>query len=185
MNEYVKSKDFHKLLRTVWDPYLKPLGFKRCKGSVASYYRSRHDDLGFIRFWTQLSKWGDSWSGNSFTLNLDISITDPHETLGGSDRFLGILSAEQLAEAERITELIIKRKPKPPADHWIYSEMADGAEHSKDWKDGFERAFMYRPGRLKPECDIWFEYFSSADVTCWAEFLAPLLPQLLDKLEKT
>jgi hypothetical protein len=181
MNEYVKSKDFHKLLRDVWDPHLKPLGFKRCKGSVASYYRQRNDNSGFLRFWAQLSQWGDSWSGNSFTLNLDRAITDPHATFGGSDRFLGQLSTEQLAEAEKITEEIIKRKPKPPKDHWIYSEI----EHSEIFKNAFTRAFTYSPGKLKPKCDIWFEYFSSSDVTRWAEFLAPILPGLLEDTEKT
>jgi hypothetical protein len=185
MSEYVKSRDFHKVLRNIWDPCFKPLGFKRCKGSVASYYRPRHDNNGFLRFWVQVSQWGDSWSGNSFTLNLDISVTDPNGVFAGSRRFLGELSAEQLAEAERITEEVRKRKPKPPTGHWIYPEMADGAKDSQLWKKAFARAFTYSPGTLKPKCDIWFDYFSVADVTCWAEFLAPLLPQLLDELEKT
>jgi hypothetical protein len=152
---------------------------------VASYYRLRKDNEGFIRFWTQISQWGDSWSGNSFTLNFDRAITDLHATFCGSDRFLGQLSAEQLAEAEKITEEIIRKKPNPPKGHWIYSEIVDGAEHSELWRNAFARAFTYSPGRLKPKCDIWFEYFSATDVTRWAEFLAPILPSLLEALEKT
>lgn len=78
-----------------------------------------------------------------------------------------------------------KLKPKPPKGHWIYSEMVDGAEHSELWRNAFARAFTYSSGKLKPKCDIWFEYFSSTDVTRWAVFLAPILPSLLENLEKT
>lgn len=185
MSVYAKSKEFHKALRTILDAHLKPIGFKRCKVSVASYYRPRYDNNGYLRFWSQLSQWGDSWSGNSFTLNVDLQIDDPHQKLGDSIRFLGDLSNEQLAEAEIISKKIFVKKPKPPKDHWIYSAMNSGDEDRQFWRKAFERAFTYCPGTLKPNHDIWFEYFSVEDVTRWGEFIAPLLPDLLDKMEKT
>jgi hypothetical protein len=184
MIEYVKSKDVHKTLRAIWDASLKPLGFKRCKVSVASYFRPRKDEKGFLRFWSQLSQWGDSWSGNSFTLNIDVAVDDPHEALGGSARFLGDLTLDELKEAEKITELVFKRKPKPPKGHWIYNEIANEPKDDPFWKSAFEKAFTYAPGKLKSGCDIWMEYFSSDDVTEWSEFLSPILPRLLDDREK-
>jgi len=184
MAEYARSKELHKTLRTVWDVTLKPLGFKRSKGSPASYYRPREDNKGFVRFWAQASQWGDSWSGNRFTLNVDVCIKDPHATFADSDRFLGQLSPIELAEAEKITELIIKRKPKPPADHWVYREMSAKSESGRFWRDAFAREFTYVPSTLRPKTDIWFEYFSVADVTLWAEFLSGPITCLLTRLEK-
>jgi len=182
--KYAKSKEFHRALRKVWDAELKPHEFKRCKGSVASYYRPREDGKGFIRFWAQASQWGDSWSGNSFTLNVDVYIDDPHTGFGGSDRFLGYLSAAELAEAEKITELIFSRKPKPPLDHWIYNEMSEGTENSQFWKDAFARHFTYIKGKLRPGIDIWLEYFSAEDVTLWAEFLIEPIQSILVRFEQ-
>lgn len=185
MIEYAKSKDVHKTLRTVWDQFLKPLGFKRCKASVASYYRPCYDNNGFLRFWAQVSQWGDSWSGNTFTLNIDTYIADPHQVLGNSKRFLGDLSLEQLTKAENITKDVFERKPKPHTSHWIYNAMSPEAENSQFWRSAFERAFTYRPGTLKQNHDIWFDYFSVEDVILWGEFLGPILPELLDRREKT
>ena len=184
MAEYAKSKDLHKTLRSVWDRDLKPLGYKRCKGSVAAYYRPRLNAKAFIRFWSQASQWGDSWSGNEFTINVDITISDPHSPFGGSDRCLGRVHEEDLEIAERIVERIINRKPKPPADHWVYNEMAHG-ENQLLWKNAFERSFSYKPGSLRPKTDIWLPYFSIDDVREWADFLSPRLPKLLDEIEKT
>jgi len=183
MTEYAKSRELHKALRNVWDISLKPIGFKRCKGSVASYYRPRAVNDGFVRFWAQASQWGDSWSGNSFTLNIDIFITDPHCPFGDSDRFLGFLSEAELVEAENIAKLIMDRKPKPAADHWIYDEMRDEDERSQFWKDVFARSFNYVWGTFKPKHDIWLPYFSVEDVKLWAEFLNEPIPRLLRTLE--
>ena len=181
---YAKSKDLHKTLRGSWDPILKPLGYKRCKTSLASYSRPRHDGDGYVRLWVQASQWGESWSGNSFTLNFDLRISDPNDPIGGSDRILGDLTPEQLSQAELITQEIIERKPKPPPDHWVYTEMAEGALHQKLWIDSFARAFTYSAGQLKPNHDIWLEYFSIQDVAYWAEFLGPLIPNLIDNRER-
>ena len=184
MISYAKSRDLHRTLRNRWDPTFKPLGYKRCKGSLASYYRPRLDEKGFLRFWAQASQWGDSWSGNSFTLNVDISIRDPNLPFAGSDRFLGNLSKASLNAAEKISERIILRKPKPPKEHWIYEEIENG-DNKEFWRKAFDREFNYEPGKFKSKTDIWLPYFSTEDVVEWADFLAPLLPNLLEHQERS
>jgi hypothetical protein len=184
MVKYATSKEFHQTLRTVWDTKLKPVGFKRCKGSLASYYRSREDTNGFLRFWAQVSQWGASWRGNQFTLNIDVSIDNPNDAFGGSDRFLGYLSQAELSEAEKIAAMIVKRKPRPPTDHWIYNEMQNKSESNQFWKDAFDRAFTYYPGTLKPKTDVWLPYFSVDDVKLWAEFLSGPIQTILRKFER-
>ena len=184
MAEYARSKELHKTLRTVWDVTLKPLGFKRSRGSLASYYRTREDNNGFLRFWAQASQWGDSWRGNQFTLNIDVSIANPHAPFGDSDRFLGYLPQIELSKAEKIAELIIKRKPRPPSNHWIYREMESASEHSQFWKEAFARSFEYVPGKLRPETDVWFPYFSVDDVKLWAEFLSGPIQIVLNRFER-
>lgn len=184
MGEYAKSKDLHATLRKVWDRSLKPIGFKRCRTSAASYYRPSEDNRTFVRFWAQASQWGDSWSGNSFTLNVDVGLSDPHSVLGGSNRFLGDLSASDLAIAEDLAKQVITRKPKPPLDHWIYGAMSDSDSNGQLWKESFDTAFNYTPGNMKSGYDIWLPYFSVDDIVLWAEFLARPLPSLLAKVER-
>lgn len=183
IRQYAKSKDLHKTLRAHWDASLKSIGYFRCKASVAAYYRRRSDGNGFLRFWAQASQWGDNWSGNAFTLNVDMKMDDPNAPLGGSDRLLRHLSAAHCERAEHIAKQIIERKPKPPKEHWIYQEMASGGTSQQSCREAFTRAFTYKHGAFKEGLDIWLEYFSVDDVALWAEFLRPILPSLLADCE--
>jgi hypothetical protein len=181
--EYAKSKEFHRTLHKCWGTALKADGYKRCKHAAAGYYRTRRDGRGYLRFWAQASQWGDSWSGNSFTLNIDTRIADPHSPLGGSDRCLQYLTDQEMQDAEAITARIYSRKPKPAEGHWIYELMTTESKDKEFWSRAFQRAFEYKHGLIRPGCDFWLAYFSVHDVELWGEFLLRALPSLLDRCE--
>lgn len=88
-----------------------------------------------------------------------------------------------MQEAEAITALIVSRKPRPAEGHWIYELMTRESKDREFWSRAFQKAFEYKHGAIRPDSDIWLEYFSVDDVELWGDFLLRALPSLLDRCE--
>jgi hypothetical protein len=180
---YAKSRDAHKALRSVFDSELKPLGYRRWKPTSASYFIQESSVTPFFRFNVQLSQWGDSWSGNSFTVNTQFGEGDPKADSYGSRRVGDYMSLSELAVAESISSSIFARKPTPAKDHWIHSEIEQEESPEGLWTAAYHRAFTYEPGQYQVGHDIWFDYYSVKDLTEWAAYLVPILRRIRESGE--
>jgi hypothetical protein len=178
---FARARDVHASLARVFGPALKPAGFRRVRPGVCAFARERADRLGYVTVGVQVSQWGSSWSGNSFTLNAAGAMALPEDHPVTGIRPLSWLTAEDCAEGLAIEQRIRARFPLPPPDHevWVWAEQPDG----DIFRRSLEGLRVVNEGMWKPGHDIWLPYFDVADVWEWGEFLRPRILPLLERAE--
>ena len=174
MRTYVKAKDVHRHMKKLLGPWFLQHGWLKRAGYSCAFTR---DDL---VFWVQPSRWGDSWSGSSLTLNLERSSS---AELGAGDRILWHLDAPSRAEGLALETRIVSQIPRPPSDHYIYEFMALPGHEGQMHRDSFENAFKPTTSWWQPNCDTWLRYFAEDDLAEWASFLLPRLDFLLSQAD--
>lgn len=181
VRRFAPARDVHAALSRVFGPVLKPAGFRRVRSGRCAYAKKRADGAGFITIGVQISQWGSSWAGNSFTLDAARAVSRPEDAAIAGIRPLSRLESGDCAEGLSIEHRVRARFPLPPPDHevWAWAEQP-GGEIFRSSLDGLRvvNERMWRTGH-----DVWLPYYDLADVWEWGEFLRPRLLIFLEGTE--
>ena len=180
---FARSKEAHAILRGIWAPAMRAAGFKRASSSACAFARERADRCGYVTVGVQISAWGDSWSGNQFTLNANGAAAKASDYAPTVFRPLSWLTADECAAGMEVERRIRKRFPIPPDDHEVWALAAEPGNTGEVFRNALAQLRVVREGMWRPQYDIWLPYFGRTDLQEWGDFLLPLLPGLLARAE--
>ncbi|ANL49502.1 hypothetical protein AMC87_PB00178 (plasmid) [Rhizobium phaseoli] len=106
MRDYVKSKDFHRHMRSLLVARFQELGWQSQAAGKCSFVQGRRV------FWLQVSQYSNSLTGGKFTLNLSEGVGGA----AGDTRILRHLDEADRAIGKALEEHIIARLPRPDPD---------------------------------------------------------------------
>jgi hypothetical protein len=180
MRAYSPSKEVHRTLSVLFKPWFQERGWKKRPGSSCAFLRPRTDAPGFWCCWFQVSQWGNSWSGNSFTLNV-VPQQDAKEPLAGGPgaRVLATMSDADRKLGMEVEARVKARIPNPAADHQIYEWMKLPGAQGEMFRRSFHLTFNVNPAAWEPGVDVWLYYFAADDLEEWFTFLTPRLEALI------
>ena len=178
--QYAKSKDVHSAVKKLLAPALLTLGWKKRPGATCAF--TRQGAKGYWCLWVQVSQFGDSLSGNEFTLNLVRQTESTSPLCGGKDaRILSTLSVADREIGLQIASEIASRVPVPEPDHqwreWARQPGDAGARMQAIINN------LQTPNTKiwEPDYEVWLNYYSVEDLTKWVHFLTPRLDHLLQQ----
>ena len=176
--EYATSRAVHSTLRRLLAPWFLANGWKKRPGSSCAFVREASS--GHWCLWVQVSQWGNSLGGNSFTLNLVSQAVADSALCGGPDaRVLVTLSDEDKALGFEIAQQIAARVPIPPPSHQVYEWAKPPGKEGEQWQHTIANLQKANPEAWEPSIDIWLNYYAVADIEQWAGFLLARHPYLL------
>ena len=185
MEGFAKSKDVHRTLIRVFDPWFKENGFRRNRSDKCAYFRSDGPARGtFSAFEVQCSAFAQDWTGGDFTLDGARGVKDVKYLGGPNSRFLDFIDECDLPEALEIQARIARRMPDLPADHPVitYAKLPD--PQGAQWRDKIAHRRDPRVSSWEPGVDHWCNYFSVDDVEEWGHFLLPRILPLLGRIPR-
>jgi hypothetical protein len=161
------ANETYKVLRAIVGPWFKSKGFKIAKGYL-TYRKAVAGRFLIVRFQCDSHGW-EKHKGSSFTVFIDF--TDNSEVeLAPLRRLTEYLTFEQLEFIRARQNRILASIPQPPADY-IKAMVAGFEKVFRDPKPYIEiyladwQPIVYP---YKGSDDIWFRYFTDADVRAWA-----------------
>ncbi|MBX4974362.1 hypothetical protein HJB73_13035 [Rhizobium lentis] len=163
MRDYLKSKDFHRHMRSLLAPKFRELGWETQAAGKCSFAR------GGRVCWLQVSQYSNAVIGAKFTINLTESTGS-----AGDTRILRRLDEADRAVGQALEEQIIARLPMPDPDPEIEVVGDNGGTVLVKLGD-LARANMRQ---WEAPADVWLPYFSKSDLDEWAAFLLPRLERL-------
>ncbi|MES2889639.1 MAG: hypothetical protein V4739_16720 [Pseudomonadota bacterium] len=149
---FATSKNVHRTLIQIFDPWCKNHGFRRIGSAKCAYQRplsSQPDRL--LAFEVQCSSWGSALSGSMFTLNAGAGISDVSNV---HHRILKMLESQALDDARAIADHVRQRHECLPQLSWA-------------WASGN---------------DQWCQYYDTEDVARWGNFIGLHVRVLLNQL---
>lgn len=173
----MKSTEVYAILRNRIAGELKSLGFKREKAFLSW---SRHYGDLYSVLWCQVSQDGwDEYAGSRFTVEFQRSA----ESVVGSvtkrrERIGKLLSRIQREEIRRMQNDVIANLRRPPKDHPFLAVSPD----ANKW---YLAKFKQDDTPYPENHDIWFRYARVADVEGWAAFLAKVIPECVETMERS
>lgn len=105
MRDYLKSKDFHRHMRSLLAPKFRELGWETQAAGKCSFAR------GGRACWLQVSQYSNAVMGAKFTINLTEGTGS-----AGDTRILRRLDETDRAVGQALEEQIIARLPRPDPD---------------------------------------------------------------------
>ena len=162
---------------------MQAAGFHRASSSACAFARERADRRGFVTIGVQISSWGNSWCGNQFTLNADGAAAKAYDHGAGMFRPLTWLTADECTAGMEVERRIRKRFPIPPDDHEVWTWAAEPGAAGDELRNELAQLRVVREDMWHPQYDIWLPYFGRTDLQEWGNFLLPLLPGLLTRVE--
>lgn len=163
MRDYVKSKDFHRHMRSLLAPGFQELGWESQAAGKCSFTR------GGRVCWLQVSQYSNSVMGAKFTINMTEGSSS-----AGNTRILFRLNEADRAVGRALEEGIIARLPRPDPDPEIEVVGDNGGTVLVKLGD-LPRA---NSRQWEGPADVWLPYFSKGDLDDWAAFLLPRLERL-------
>ncbi|MDR9772709.1 hypothetical protein RJJ65_08570 [Rhizobium hidalgonense] len=163
MRDYVKSKDFHRHMRSRLAPRFQELGWESQTAGKCSFAR------GARVFWLQVSQYSNSVMGARFTINMSEGSGPTSDT-----RILFRLNEADRAIGKALEESIIARLRRPDPDPEIEVVGDNGGTVLVKLGD-LPRA---NSRQWVGPADVWLPYFSKSDLDDWAAFLLPRLERL-------
>jgi hypothetical protein len=168
-----KSQEFRRIERRILGAAMRDLGFRRPPGVGLSGWLKQEPNGWFV-VWTQLSHWnyGDEPEGYRFTLEFQLGTQPIAGTGERRMRFYELLDGKQRLDHLAIhNRVIAKAKPNP-----LMMSMLSPSEQVRHLDE-------LQPRRELPERwdDPWFVYIDQGDIQAWMEFLAAVMPSLLDR----
>ncbi|ANK94669.1 MULTISPECIES: hypothetical protein [Rhizobium] len=164
MRDYVKSKDFHRHMRSLLVARFQELGWQSQAAGKCSFVQGRRV------FWLQVSQYSNSLTGGKFTLNLSEGVG-----AAGDTRILRHLDETDRAIGKALEEHIIARLPRPDPDPDVEVVGDDGGPVLVKLGD----LAKANPRQWDGPSDVWLPYFSKSDLDDWAAFLLPRLDRLI------
>ena len=180
---FARAREVHATLARVVSPTLRSAGFKRASKSTCAFARPRGDGRGFVTVGVQVSQWGESWSGNQFTLNAAGAATRPADYASTVFRPLRWLSASDCAAGLEVERQIRERFPIPPPHHEIWSLAKQAGNTGALIRRSLDDLRKVRVDLWRPGLDVWLPYHGTHDVHEWGLFLEPRLQLLLARVE--
>ncbi len=125
--------------------------------------------------WFQVSRsgWND-FLGSAFVVELQVGET---YQVGGRGPYRArvprFMSSEELAEATRVQNDVVRSLTRPPDDYYMFDD--------PNLKSFFLRKLEPVPPYSVGD-DIWFRYGQRSHVLLWAEYLRPILLRSLTEL---
>lgn len=163
MRDYLKSRDFHRHMRSLLAPRFQELGWEPQAGKCS-----------FVRggrvCWLQVSQYSNSVMGAKFTINMTEGSGSASDT-----RILHRLDETDRAVGKALEERLIARLPRPDPDPEVEVVGDNGQTVSVKLGD-LARA---NPRQWEGPDDVWLPYFSKSDLDDWAAFLLPRLDRLI------
>jgi hypothetical protein len=171
--EYARSPVVYKTLRETLGPYLKPQGFRRVRGTSASWSLMLEDGRAFKVGGFVNSYGGGDIGGGDFDINLIVGPPggviplDPVRS-----EFLTRCLVEHELKALRILQsrINVRRPMSPTVAEWI--ALGD-RRHVHNYEPITHR---FTVGSYRP-----LSYFSAADVEEFAQFVLAVLPELIPR----
>ncbi|MGG7579542.1 hypothetical protein [Rhizobium sp. Nf11,1] len=163
MRDYLKSKDFHRHMRSLLAPKFRALGWESQTAGKCSFARGRRV------CWLQVSQYSNSLIGAKFTINM----TEGSGSAGDIRRLRRLDEADR-AFGKALEETIIARLARPDPDSEIEVVGDNGGTVLVKLGD-LARA---NPRQWEIPSDVWLPYFSKGDVDDWAAFLLPRLERM-------
>ncbi|MBX4927007.1 hypothetical protein [Rhizobium binae] len=164
MRDYVKSKDFHRRMRSLLASRFQELGWESQAAGKCSFVR------GGRVFWLQVSRYSNGVIGGKFTLNM----TEGSGSAGDT-RILRRLSEADRTVGKALEERIIARLPRPDPDPEIEVVGDNGGTVLVKLGD----LAKANPRQWDGPSDVWLPYFGKNDLDDWAAFLVPRLDRLV------
>lgn len=183
MTEFAKAKEVHSILARLWGSSLKAAGFKRVKPGACAFARPRGDSNRFVTLAVQISQFGDSWSGNQFTLNADGAAALPEDYAITVFRPLEWLTAADCEEGLELERRLRERFPMPSREHPVWLWAKEPGNSGEIFRKALGSIKKVREDLWKPGRDVWLPYFSSEDVVLWGNYLLPRIPALIARAE--
>ncbi len=189
--QYAKSKDVHSALKKLLGSVFVALGWKRRPGATCAFVRQEARHCWCL--WVQISQFGDSVSGNVFTLNLvrqaeSISPLCTQSTsplCGDKDaRILRTLSVADRGICLQIASEIASRIPVPEPDHQWREWARQPGEAGARLQTIINNLQTPDTTKWEPDYDVWLNYYSVEDLTKWVNFLTPRLDHLLQQAHR-
>lgn len=160
------ANETYKVLRAIVGPWFKSNGFKVAKGYL-TYRRPVAARYLYVRYQCNSRGW-EKYRGSSFTVLMDF--TDSAESDPARLRRLTeYLTFEQLEFIRARQNRILASVPPPPSDY-IQSMVFAFEKAFRDPKPYIETYLKdWQPiiHPYKGSDDIWFRYFTEADVRAW------------------
>lgn len=165
------AKETYKLLRSVAGPWFKENGFALIKSSYLTYRKPVNDKFFTVRFQCHHRGW-EKYKGSSFTVWLQhTSEADINHMI--SSRLTSSMNLPELELVRARQNRVLGAIPPPPPEY--INEMVSGFTKSfrepQQYIDIFLSDWKTANRPFSPNDDIWFRYFSEADVRSWAIFL--------------
>lgn len=164
------ASEAYKLLRSVVGPWYKRNGFKVANGYL-TYVKPLGGRHFYVRWQCNSHGW-DKHKGSSFAIFIGFA-DRPDIDVGPLRRLTEYLGLEQLELVRARQNRVLASIPQPPADY--IQMMVAGFE--KTFRDPKPYIDIYLEG-WRPVSrpytrsdDIWFRYFTQADVRAWAIML--------------
>jgi len=164
------ASETYKLLRRVVGPWYKRNGFKLAKGYL-TYQKALGAKFFNVRWQCNSHGW-EKFKGSSFAIHIDFSDGSNLDS-APLRRLTEYLGFEQLELIRARQNRVLASIPPPPADY-VQSMVAGFEKTFRDPKPYIDLylkgwASVSRPYRRND--DIWFRYFTEADVRAWAIML--------------
>lgn len=163
MRDYLKSRDFHRHMRSLLASRFRELGWEPQPAGKCSFAR------GGKVCWLQVSQYSNGITGAKFTINM----TEGSGSAGDT-RILRRLDAADRAVGKALEASIIARLPRPDPDPEI-EVVGDNGQTVLVKLGDLARA---NPRQWDAPSDVWLPYFSKSDLDDWAAFLLPRLERL-------
>ena len=181
--QYVKSKDVHSAVKKLLAPAMLALGWNKRPGATCAFTRQAAKDYWCL--WVQVSSFGDSLSGNQFTLNLVRQAETTSPLCGGLDaRVLSTMGADDRRIGLQIASGIASRIPIPESDHQVWEWTQLPGDAGARWQTIINNLQTPNTKIWEPDYDVWLNYYSVEDLTKWVGFLIPRLDHLLQQVNR-
>jgi hypothetical protein len=170
----VKSTQVYSLLKTELSGWFKNEGFKYSKGLLSW---QRQHGAAYTLVWCQISQDGfDAYSGSRFTVEFQRSVAPTIGGPGQRERIAKFLSPHEKEDVRKIQNQVIARLQRPPSS---YPLLHVSKEVTRIYLSRFEQDKEPYHENL----DIWFRYFSPADVSAWGQFILSKIPHCIKIVE--
>ncbi|RUM06404.1 hypothetical protein [Rhizobium chutanense] len=163
MRDHVKSKDFHRHMRSLLASGFQGLGWESQTAGKCSFAR------GGRVCWLQVSQYSNGIMGAKFTINMTEG-SGP----AGDTRILFRLDEADRTVGKALEASIIARLPRPDPDPEI-EVVGDNGQPVLVKLGDLARA---NPRQWDAPSDVWLPYFGKNDLDDWAAFLLPRLERL-------
>ncbi len=178
------ANETYKILRPILGPWFRSNGFKVAKGYLTYQKRMGSRYLN-VRFQCNSHGW-EKHKGSSFTVFMEYTDTQDIE-YANLRRLTDYLAFEQLEFIRARQNRILESIPQPPADYiqTMISAFEKTFRDPQPYVDAYLKDWKPVTHPYTAADDIWFRYFTEADVRSWAILLGKHVQHIYNQMERS